>query len=107
MSRNDCGPLLCRSSSRRWKRSLSIGLTTYIRANVSWMNNIQTDDADGAFVYYNDLNMERKKEPLLTLRQENGQLLKKLNILNEAIDVLKDNNSEEKITYYDKVDFNK
>ncbi|CAI6345966.1 unnamed protein product [Macrosiphum euphorbiae] len=71
------------------------------------MNNIQTDDADGAFVYYNDLNMERKKELLLTLRQENGQLLKKLNILNEAIDVLKDNNSEEKITYYDKVDFNK
>jgi len=51
--------------------------------------------------------MERKKELLLTLRQENGQLLKKLNILNEAIDVLKDNNSEEKITYYDKVDFNK
>lgn len=70
------------------------------------MNNIQTDDADGTFAYYNDLNMERKKELLLTLRQENKQLHKKLNILNEAIDVLKDNNSEKKITYYDEVDFN-
>jgi len=25
------------------------------------MNNIQTDDADGTFVSYHDLNMERKK----------------------------------------------
>jgi len=79
----------------------------FVLMNIFQMNNIQTDDADGAFFYYNDLSMERKKELLLTLRQENGQLLKKLNILNEAIDVLKDNNSEEKITYYDKVDFNK
>jgi len=79
----------------------------FVLTNIFQMNNIQTDDADGAFVYYNDLNMERKKELLLTLRQENGQLLKKLNILNEEIDVLKDNISEEKITYYDKVDFNK
>ncbi|CAI6359399.1 unnamed protein product [Macrosiphum euphorbiae] len=69
------------------------------------MNNIQTDDADETFVSYHDLNMVRKKELLLTLRQENKQLNNKLKILNEAIDALKDNNGGEKITFYDEVDF--
>lgn len=64
------------------------------------INNIQTDD-DGTLICYSDLNTEtKKKELLLTLRQENKQLNKKLNILNEAIVVLKDNNSEEKNDYY-------
>lgn len=42
------------------------------------MNNIQTDDGGRTFVCYTELNLERKKELLLTLRQKNKGLNKKI-----------------------------
>lgn len=60
------------------------------------MNNTHTDDADVTFKCSNDLDMEKKKDLLLTLKKENKQLNEKLSILNKAIDVLKNNDFREK-----------
>jgi len=58
------------------------------------MNNNHTgeyNEVDRTFDCCNDLTMVEKRKLLLTLKQENNQLKRKLNILDKAIYVIKDN----------------